>query len=120
MEHPGQQASQPGSLTRLALQTTLHCLTDCGIGEVLGLVIATALGWGIAASSAIAVVLVIPGAMDAGLSSILFWFSQAIALALAFLAAFPVNRWLINRGKGYAVVHEHHQRRLDRSQLSIA
>jgi hypothetical protein len=56
-----------------------------------------------------AVVLVIPGAMDAGLNSVLFWVSLAVALGLAFLAAFPVNRWLINRGKGHAVVHEHHR-----------
>ena len=54
------------------------------------------------------VVLVIPGAMDAGLGSLLFWGSLAFALAVAFVAAFPVNRWLISRGKGHAVVHEYH------------
>jgi hypothetical protein len=53
------------------------------------------------------VILVIPGAMEAGLASPLFWGSLAFALAIAFVAAFPVNRWLISRGKGHAVVHEH-------------
>jgi hypothetical protein len=46
--------------------------------------------------------------MDAGLSSALFWGSLAFALAVAFVAAFPVNRWLIARGKGHAVVHQYH------------
>ncbi len=55
-----------------------------------------------------AIMLVVPGAMDAGLDSVLFWASLAFALALAALAAFPVNRWLIARGKGHAVVHAHH------------
>jgi hypothetical protein len=143
------------SLNRLAFSATLHCLTGCAIGEVLGLVIATALGWGNAASIAIAVVLafvfgysftfvpllrsgivlgtaiglalaadtlsivvmeivdnaivlVWPGAMDAGLSDLLFWGSLAIALAVAFAAAYPVNRALIARGRGHAVVHAYH------------
>lgn len=55
-----------------------------------------------------AIMLVIPGAMDAGLSAPLFWGSLAFALAVAALAAFPVNRWLIARGRGHAVVHAHH------------
>ena len=55
-----------------------------------------------------AIMLVIPGAMDAGLGSVLFWGSLALSLAVAALAAFPVNRWLIARGKGHAVVHAHH------------
>lgn len=55
-----------------------------------------------------AIMLVIPGAMDAGLDTALFWASLAFALAVAAIAAFPVNRWLIARGKGHAVVHEHH------------
>ena len=143
-------------LNRLAFSATLHCLTGCAIGEILGLVIATALGWGNAASIAIAVVLAFvfgysftlvplaragmalgtavglalasdtlsiavmeavdnaiillwPGAMDAGLADLLFWVSLAIALAIAFMAAFPVNRALIARGRGHAVVHAHHQ-----------
>ena len=132
----------------------MHCLTGCGIGEVLGLVIATALGWGNEASIALAVVLAfvfgysltlrplvgrmplrralglalaadtlsiavmeivdnaivlaVPGAMQAGLGDPLFWGSLALGLAVAFVAAFPVNRWLIERGQGHAVVHAHH------------
>ena len=54
------------------------------------------------------VVLVVPGAMDAGLRDALFWGSLALALAVAWVAAFPVNRWLIARGRGHAVVHSHH------------
>jgi len=55
-----------------------------------------------------AIVLLIPGAMDAGLTDALFWGSLAVALVIAGAVAFPVNRWLIARGKGHAVVHEHH------------
>jgi uncharacterized protein DUF4396 len=55
-----------------------------------------------------AFMLVVPGAMDAGLSSLLFWASLAVSLAIAAVAAFPVNRWLIARGMGHAVVHAHH------------
>src|SRR3712207_2128852 len=54
------------------------------------------------------IIVVLPGAMDAGLGSLLFWGSLAFALAVAFVAAFPVNRYLISRGKGHAVVHKHH------------
>jgi hypothetical protein len=54
------------------------------------------------------ILVVIPGAMEAGLGSLLFWGSLAFALAIAFVAAFPVNRYLIARGKGHAVVHKHH------------
>jgi hypothetical protein len=143
-------------LNRLAFSATLHCLTGCAIGEILGLVIATALGWGNAVSIALAVllafvfgysftlvpllrggialgaavglalasdtisiavmelvdnaiVLLWPGAMDAGLEDLLFWGSLGIALAVAFIAAFPVNRALIARGRGHAVVHAHHE-----------
>ncbi len=55
-----------------------------------------------------AVLLVVPGAMEAGLDDPLFWGSLAFALAVAFVAAYPVNRWLIARGRGHAVVHSHH------------
>jgi hypothetical protein len=54
------------------------------------------------------IIVAIPGAMEAGLGSLLFWGSLAFALAIAFVAAFPVNRYLIARGRGHAVVHEHH------------
>ena len=143
------------SLNRLAWSATVHCLTGCGIGEVLGLVIATQLGWHDVASIALAVVLafvfgyaltlqpllssgiairaalglafaadtititvmeivdnaivlLIPGAMDATVTSGLFWGSLALSLAVAAAAVFPVNRWLIALGRGHAVVHGHH------------
>jgi Domain of unknown function (DUF4396) len=55
-----------------------------------------------------AIMVAIPGAMEAGLANLLFWGSLAFSLIVAFIAAFPVNRWLIARGRGHAVVHEHH------------
>ncbi len=55
-----------------------------------------------------AIILVVPGAMEAGLADALFWGSLAFALAVAWVAAFPVNRWLIARGRGHALVHAHH------------
>jgi hypothetical protein len=55
-----------------------------------------------------AIMLVIPGAMDAPLSSPLFWGSLAFALVIAGAFAFPLNRWLIARGRGHALVHAHH------------
>jgi hypothetical protein len=147
-------AHPPQSLNRLAASATTHCLTGCAIGEVLGLVVATAFDWGNLASIAIAVllafffgysftvvpllrsglvlvavlpialaadtfsitvmeivdnaiVLVVPGAMEAGLGDPLFWGSLALALSVAWVAAFPVNRWLIARGRGHALVHGH-------------
>jgi hypothetical protein len=143
------------SLNRLAFSATVHCLTGCAIGETLGMVIGTALGWGewetVALAVALAfvfgysftmvpllrsglalatvvplalaadtvsitvmeivdnaIMLLIPGAMDAGLTNLLFWGSLAFALLVAGAVAFPVNRWLIARGKGHAVVHAHH------------
>jgi hypothetical protein len=55
-----------------------------------------------------AVMLSVPGAMEAGISSAVFWLSLAAALAVAFVVTLPVNRWMISRGKGHAVVHDHH------------
>ena len=55
-----------------------------------------------------AIMLLIPGAMEAGLDNFRFWGSLAVALLIAGAVAYPVNRWLIGRGKGHAVVHEHH------------
>lgn len=82
-----------------------------------GLALRAALGLALAADTASitlmeivdnAVMLLIPGAMHAPLSSPLFWGSLAFALAVAGVAAFPLNRWLIARGRGHAVVHAHH------------
>src|SRR5215204_2586462 len=112
-------------------------MTGCSIGDVLGIVIAFFFGYLLTmlpllrsglelgtvlplafASDTLSItvmeivdnliIVVIPGAMDAGLGSLLFWGSLAFALAVAFVAAFPVNRYLISRGKGHAVVHKHH------------
>jgi hypothetical protein len=55
-----------------------------------------------------AVVVAVPGAMDAGLTSLLFWGSLALSLVVAFVVTVPVNRWLISRGRGHAVVHRYH------------
>ena len=140
------------ALDAVALSATLHCLTGCAIGEILGMVIGTALGfseWGtVALAVALAflfgysltslpllraglalgavipialasdtlsiavmelvdngIVLAVPGAMEAGLGSELFWGSLSFALVVAGAVAMPVNRWLIARGKGHAVVH---------------
>ena len=157
--YAGETLNRPAGVlmprTALAFSATLHCLTGCAIGEVLGMVIGTALGWGDLPTIALAVVLaflfgysltmlpllrsglalaaaiplalasdtlsiavmeivdnaimlLIPGAMEAGLTNLLFWGSLAFALVIAGAVAFPVNRWLIARGKGHAVVHEHH------------
>jgi Domain of unknown function (DUF4396) len=140
-------------LDGMAVSATLHCLTGCAIGEIVGLIIGTALGWsnwptvflaivlaflfgyaltslpllraGLALSTVIpialasdtlsiatmeivdnAIILLVPGAMEAGLSDLLFWGSLAVALVIAGAAAFPVNRWLLARGRGHAAVHE--------------
>ncbi|MFE7183679.1 DUF4396 domain-containing protein [Streptomyces erythrochromogenes] len=138
-----------------AARATLHCLTGCAIGEVLGMVIGTALGWGNVPTMVLAIILAFffgyaltlrgilaagvglrtavrvalaadtlsiavmelidngvialwPGAMDAHLSDPLFWIVLAIALAAAFVITTPVNKWMIGRGKGHAVVHQYH------------
>lgn len=142
-----------GALTRVALSATLHCLTGCAIGEVLGMIIGTALGFSDLGTIALAValaflfgyaltslpllragftigavipialaadtlsiavmeivdnaiMLLVPGAMQAGLDDVLFWGALSFALVIAGAVALPVNRWLIARGKGHAVVHE--------------
>ncbi len=143
------------SLNKTAASATLHCLTGCAIGEVLGMIISAALGWAAASSIVISVVLafafgyalsmrpilkhglglrkalgvalvadtasiatmeltdngfilIVPGAINAGLTTWLFWLSLGLSLGIAFAAAFPVNRYLIARGKGHAVAHQYH------------
>jgi len=145
----------PHGSWRMAVSATLHCLTGCAIGEVLGMVLATWWGWSNGPSIALAVVLAflfgysltmapvlrsgvplrraiavalaadtvsiatmevvdnaivlgVPGAMEATLLDALFWGSLAVSLAIAFVVTVPVNRALIARGKGHAVVHEYH------------
>ncbi|HEY9329080.1 MAG TPA: DUF4396 domain-containing protein [Streptomyces sp.] len=144
-----------GASWSMAARATLHCLTGCAIGEILGMVIGTALGWGNVPTMALAIVLAFffgytltlrsvlrsgvdfrtafrialaadtlsiavmelidngvivlwPGAMDAMLSDVLFWGALAISLAVAFVVTTPVNKWMIGRGKGHAVVHQYH------------
>lgn len=143
------------SPTRSAVQATLHCLTGCAIGEILGMVLASALGFGNALSVAVSVllafvfgygltlrpviaagvprrralrlavasdtvsiatmevvdnafILLVPGAIAAGLADGLFWWSLWLSLVIAFVLTVPVNRWLIVRGRGHAVMHELH------------
>ena len=144
------------ALTGLAVSATLHCLTGCAIGEVLGLVLATWWGWSNGPSIALAVVLAfffgyaltvwpllrsgmsiraavkialaadtlsiltmeivdnavvlaVPGAMEAGLTSLLFWGSLVASLVIAFVVTVPVNKWMIGRGLGHAKAHAHHR-----------
>ncbi len=148
-------AAPHGNLNRLAVSATTHCLTGCVIGELLGMFIGTALGWGNLATIALAVglayvvgfgltslplfkaglslaavvpialaadtvsitimeiidnatVLLIPGAMEAGVGEPLIYLSIAAGFAIAFPFAFLANRYMIARGKGCAVVHEYH------------
>jgi hypothetical protein len=154
MEHQTEHPDM-GSTNAMAISATLHCLTGCAIGEILGLMIGTALGWGNLATIAIAVALAflfgyalstlpllraglgigaalsvvlaadtlsiatmelvdnlvmaaIPGAMEAGLVNPVFWLSMMLALTVAFFAAWPVNRYLLARGKGHALTHGFH------------
>jgi hypothetical protein len=151
MEH----AHHVQSLNRLAALATFHCLTGCVIGEIVGMIVATALGWGDLASIALAVALAFlfgyaltsrplvragmtirqivpialaadtvsiaimeaidnatilawPGAVEAYLDDPLFWGPLVIGFVIAWPFAFLANRYLIARGKGHAVVHEHH------------
>jgi hypothetical protein len=139
----------------MAAQATLHCLTGCAIGEILGMVIGTAAGLHNAATVVLSIalafvfgygltmrgvlraglsfrqalgvalaadtvsiavmelvdngfVVLVPGALNAGLDAALFWLSLAGSLVIAFVVTTPVNRWLMARGKGHAVVHAYH------------
>ncbi|MGW7658261.1 DUF4396 domain-containing protein [Streptomyces asiaticus] len=154
-EHHGHEEHEGATSWSMAAQATLHCLTGCAIGEVVGMAIGTALAWhnvptmilaivlafvfgysltmrgvlraGLDVRSALrvalaadtvsitimeladnATIVVFPGAMDATLSDVLFWLSLALSFAVAFLVTTPVNRWMIGRGKGHAVVHQYH------------
>lgn len=138
-----------------AAKATLHCLTGCAIGEILGMVIGTALVWGNVQTMILAIALAFvfgysftlfavrragldfrtalkvalaadtvsiavmelvdngiialtPGAMDAHLSDALFWTALLGGFAVAFVITTPVNKWMIGRGKGHAVVHAYH------------
>jgi len=151
----GYMVTVMNSTWKTAITATLHCLTGCAIGEVLGMVLATWWGWGNASSVGLSVglafffgylltfvgvrragadvgtavrlalasdtisiavmeivdngfIVAVPGAMEATLTSPLFWGALIASLAVAFVVAVPVNHWLIARGRGHAVVHELH------------
>jgi hypothetical protein len=154
-QEAGMDGHHHESLTQSAVKATLHCLTGCAIGEILGMVIATALDLSNLASVVLSIVLafvfgysltirpvvrsgvglrraagvafasdtvsittmeivdnafilIVPGALAAGLADPLFWWSLLASLAIAFAVTVPVNRWLIARGKGHAVMHQFH------------
>ncbi|MDQ3402789.1 MAG: DUF4396 domain-containing protein [Actinomycetota bacterium] len=154
MDHSEHQ-STAGVTWGTAATATLHCLTGCAIGEVLGMVIGTALGWsnlgtivlavtlaflfgyaltmrgvlraGIGFRQAVKVALAadtvsiavmeivdngimvaVPGAMSAGVANWVFWAALAFALGVAFVVTLPINRWMIGKGLGHAVVHQYH------------
>jgi hypothetical protein len=154
MDHHHHEMPTSGrALTQMSISATLHCLTGCALGEIVGMALSTALGLGNFASIVIsialafafgytltslpllragmalatvapialasdtlsittmeivdnAVVLAVPGALTANLGDLLFWGSLAFALVIAGVFAVPVNRSLIARGKGHAVIHE--------------
>ena len=92
-----------------ALSTLPLLRAGLGLGAALSVVLA-ADTLSIATMEVVdnAVMAVIPGAMDAGLVNPVFWVSMMIALTAAFFAAYPVNRFLMARGKGHALTHEYH------------
>ncbi|MFI7082974.1 DUF4396 domain-containing protein [Streptomyces anulatus] len=154
--HAGHAGHRKGGATwGTAAKATLHCLTGCAIGEILGMVIGTALMWGNIQTMILAIALAFvfgysftlfavlragldfrtalkvalaadtvsiavmelvdngiialtPGAMDAHLSDALFWTALLGGFAVAFVITTPVNKWMIGRGKGHAVVHAYH------------
>src|SRR5918997_2835443 len=155
MEHAHHGGHAQTSLNFLAASATNHCLTGCLIGEVTGMTIATALGWGDIASIALAVglaflfgysltslpllraglaftaivpialaadtvsiaimelidnltMVLVPGALEAGLGDARFWLPLLGGFAIAWPFAFAVNRAMIRRGRGHAAVHEYH------------
>lgn len=155
MEHGSHEHAHTGASWQTAARATLHCLTGCAIGEVLGMVVGTAFGWGNLPTTVLAIVLAFffgyaltlrgilkagvafrtafrvalaadtlsiavmelidngvivlwPAAMDADLADALFWVSLAVSLVIAFVVTTPVNKWMIGRGKGHAVVHAYH------------
>lgn len=153
-EHHNHAHTDKKKLNKMAALATLHCLAGCAIGEVLGLIIGTALGFPPLATVALAiflafvfgfglstlplmragmaffpalsvvfladtlsiatmevvnngVMLAIPGAMHVGLGHPLFWISMGIALGVAYIVTFPVNRHLLAKGKGHALSMKH-------------
>jgi Domain of unknown function (DUF4396) len=155
MEHAATTHNGDASLNSLAISATTHCLTGCAIGEILGVFLGTAFGWGNLETIALAVglaylfgfgltslplfkagltftaivpialavdtisitimevidnatVLLVPGAMEAGVTDPLLYGAVALGFAIAYPFAFLTNRYMIARGKGHALVHEYH------------
>ena len=155
MKNKAPQTNRNHSLNRTAFSATVHCLTGCSIGEVLGMVIGTAFSFDNGSTIILAVILafffgslltiiplirsglelrkslalafasdtvsiiimeivdnvimlLIPGAMEAGLGDFRFWWSLSLSMLAAGVIAFPVVRLLISKGHGHAVVHKHH------------
>lgn len=153
--HTAHHGAHAGASWATAVKATLHCLTGCAIGEILGMVVGTALLWGNVPTMVLAITLAFlfgysftlfavlragldlksaikvalaadtvsiavmelvdnaiialtPGAMDAHLSDGLFWSALLGGFGVAFLITTPINKWMIGRGKGHAVVHAHH------------
>lgn len=148
-------ADTSSSSWAIAASATLHCLTGCAVGEVLGISVGAALGWGSAATITLAVVLAfmfgyafsmrpllkagmtlgvaaalvlaadtlsiatmelvdnavmlqITGAMAAEINDVLLWAALTCSLLIAFIVAWPVNRWLMLSGRGHALVYAYH------------
>ena len=118
---------------RSAVKATLHCLTGCAFGDAASIALSVALafvfGYALTfafvrslrlalASDTISIatmevvdnlfIVLVPGALAAGLADGLFWWSLLASLAVAFVVTVPVNAWLLARGRGHALVHEHH------------
>ncbi|MFB9462778.1 DUF4396 domain-containing protein [Streptomyces cinereospinus] len=153
--HAGHGHAGGGATWSAAAKATLHCLTGCAIGEILGMMIGTALAWNNAPTMVLAIALAFffgysftlyavrraglsrkaaikvalaadtvsiavmelvdntiialtPGAMDAHLDEGLFWYAILGGFAVAFVITTPVNKWMIGRGRGHAVVHAYH------------
>lgn len=139
----------------MAASATLHCLTGCAVGEIIGVTIGTHAGFAphqtiilaailsfisgysfstwpllkaklsffralrlVFAADTVSIltmtiadnllILLIPGAMDKNLAHPVYWVSRVIALTAAFVAAYPVNAYLLRRGKGHALTHHYH------------
>ncbi|HJP96549.1 MAG TPA: DUF4396 domain-containing protein [Candidatus Saccharimonadales bacterium] len=154
-EHEEHHDHHAAPTKNMAASATLHCLTGCAIGELIGVTIGTHAGFaahqtvmlaavlsfisgytvstwplvktGLAFLKALRLVfaadtvsiltmtiadnlimLLVPGAMDKNLSHPVYWLSRVLSLSAAFVAAYPVNLYLLKKGKGHALTHTYH------------